>query len=402
MSINGSGPRKCTSWIESFVEWTSNLESTPVWCRWSAISAVAAALERKVWCTTSAPLYPNLYVFLVGDAGLGKSRPIDAAHAFLTKIPDFKFGATSMTMASLVDHMSEAKKVIIRLTTKEDPLEYHTLTIVADELSAFMHEYDNGLIAGLTKFYDCSEYSQGRRVGDIRIKIANPQLNILSGTTPSNLLHFIPEPAWEQGFTSRVILVFSEESERQLIDVFNTPSRPMPLDMIHDLELISKLYGQFGWTEEWAKGMHNWREAGMKVEGFTPPTHPRLKHYCSRRFAHMIKLSMISSVDRHNLLILEKEDFNRAMGWLISAEERMGKIFEGGTAKGDSAVMDEITHFVNAMGQANEAQVVQFTRKRVQFAGNIPKIIEQMEKGGMLVHSGNDRLGLRIFKGGQT
>src|SRR2546423_776436 len=68
VQTNGSAARKCTSWIESFVDWTDNLESTELWCRWSAISTIAAVLERKVWCTTSAPLYPNLYVFLVGDA----------------------------------------------------------------------------------------------------------------------------------------------------------------------------------------------------------------------------------------------------------------------------------------------------------------------------------------------
>src|SRR5882762_212497 len=192
--LNGSGARKCTSWIASFVEYTSNLEAAPIWCKWAAIGAIAAALEQKVWVTTSAPLYPNLYVFIVGDAGLGKTRPIMAAQRFLAKLPDFKFGATSMTMASLVDHMNEAKRIIVRLP--EEALEYHTLTIIADELSAFMHEYDNGLIAGLTTFYDCVPYSQGRRVGDIRIRIENPQLNILSGTTPSNLLRFIPEFAW--------------------------------------------------------------------------------------------------------------------------------------------------------------------------------------------------------------
>ena len=315
----------------------------------------------------------------------------------MKKIPDFKFGATSMTMASLVDHMNEAKKVIIRLATKEDPLEYHTLTIVADELSAFMHEYDNGLIAGLTKFYDCSEYSQGRRVGDIRIRIANPQLNILSGTTPSNLLHFIPEPAWEQGFTSRVILIHSDATDRDLIDVFHTPFRPMPADMVHDLEVISKLHGQFGWTEEWARAMHNWKLANFVVEGHPPPNHPRLKHYNSRRFAHAIKLSMISSVDRGNSLVLEKEDFNRALGWLLEAEVAMPKIFEGGKSSGDSKAMDEISHFIHAMGSASEAQIVNFARKRVQYATNIPKIIQVMEQGGMIVHCSNDSMGLKIF-----
>lgn len=314
------------------------------------------------------------------------------------KIEDFKFGATSMTMASLTDHMKEAKKVIIRLPTKEDPLEYHTLTIVADELSAFMHEYANDLIAGLTKFYDCSPYSQGRRVGDIRIKIDSPQLNILSGTTPANLLKFIPESAWEQGFTSRIILIFSDAKDRDIIDVFNTPFRPMPADMIHDLQIISKLYGQFGWAEEWARAMHNWKLNNFVVEGVAePPNHPRLKHYCSRRFAHMIKLSMISSVDRGNSLHMEKEDFNRAMGWLLEAEQNMPKIFEKGMPSGDSKAMDEIAHFVKAMGFASEAQIVNFARKRVAYATNIPKIIDIMAQAGMIVHSANDSMNLRVF-----
>lgn len=354
-------------------------------------------LERKVWVTTSAPLYPNLYVFLVGDAGLGKSRPIDAAEKFMAGVADFKQAPTSTTMASLTDCMNEAKKVIVRLGTKEDPLEYHTLTIVADELSAFMDEYSNDLIAGLTKYYDCSPYSQARRGGDLRIKLAQPQLNILSGTTPSNLVKFIPETAWEQGFTSRVILIFSDKTEQQLINVFDTPERPIPKDMVHDLDIISKLYGQFGWDKEWAVAMHNWREAGMEVDGFKPPSHPKLRHYCSRRFAHMIKLSMISSVDRSNRLILDKEDFNRAMRWLIEAELRMGKIFERGTPGKDSEAIDEILHFVQAMGTASEAQIISFARKRVQYATNIPKLIQVMEQGEMIRAVSMDKMGLKIF-----
>ena len=293
-------------------------------------------------------------------------------------------------MASLVDHMQEAKKIIVQLP---DPaLEYHTLTIVADELSAFMHEYDNGLIAGLTKFYDCSEYSQGRRVGDIRIKIERPQLTILSGSTPSNLIHFLPDWAWEQGFTSRVFLIYSDD--RPIIDVFATKFRSMPTDMVHDLEIISKIAGQFGWSEEWARAMHNW-----KLAKFDPaPSHPKLKHYNSRRFAHMIKLSMISSVDRGNSLSLEKADFNRALGWLIEAELEMPKIFDSGAGSEDNKAIDEILHFIQASGEVSEARIVNFARSRIRYAANIPRIIAVMEQGGIIFNSSVDKLGLKLFK----
>src|SRR5947207_2880446 len=77
-AMNGSGRRLCQSWIDSFVNHTANLESAPIWRRWAAIATIGAVLEQKVFVTTSSPLYPNLYVFLVGDAGLGKTRAIAA------------------------------------------------------------------------------------------------------------------------------------------------------------------------------------------------------------------------------------------------------------------------------------------------------------------------------------
>src|SRR5262245_62956434 len=147
-AINGIGVRKCRSWVESFVDYTDNLESSPLFRKWSAIAMIAAALEQRVWVETGSPLYPNLYTFLVGHAGIGKSRAITAAANLVrTALPELSFGATSMTRASLVDYMVEAKKMIVRLP--DPPTEYYSLLVIADEFSAFMHDYDSGLVAAL-------------------------------------------------------------------------------------------------------------------------------------------------------------------------------------------------------------------------------------------------------------
>ena len=101
-----------------------------------------------------------------------------------------------MTAASLIDMMVESKRMVIQLP--DPPLEYNTMTISADELGAFIHKYDNEMIAVLSAFYDPDPYGHNRRGKDIRIKIKHPQLNILCGTTPSNLLQFLPEGAWNR------------------------------------------------------------------------------------------------------------------------------------------------------------------------------------------------------------
>src|SRR6267378_5066033 len=72
--INGPGRRRLTSWIESFIEHTVNLESAEIYRKWAAISMIAAALEQRVWVDTGSALYPNIYTFLVGHPGIGKSR----------------------------------------------------------------------------------------------------------------------------------------------------------------------------------------------------------------------------------------------------------------------------------------------------------------------------------------
>jgi len=224
-ATNGSGARQCISWIDRFIEHTDNLESPTIWRKWAAISVIAAVLEQKVHVTTSKPLYPNLYIMLAGLAGAGKSRTIGAAVDIFRALPEMFMGPTSSTMAKLVDFMhDECKRKIIRMP---DPIiEYNTLYFANSELSAFMPIWDLELIGGLTQFYDVEFYHRIRVSRDVDIKMERPQLNALIGGTPTNIMALIPEFAWEQGITSRIIMIYSDD--RPLIDDFNTPTKSEP------------------------------------------------------------------------------------------------------------------------------------------------------------------------------
>ena len=350
-------------------------------------------LEQRVWIDTQGPLFPNLYILLVGHPGIGKSRTIDAGMKFYLETESPALGATSLTMASLTDAMEASKRKIANHLTGEMH-EYNTLAIFADELSAFMHEWNLELVAGLTKFFDCSYYSQRRRVGDINIKIERPQLNMLCGTTPANLLKFVPESAWEQGFTSRLILIYSDK--RPLVDVFNTPKRDMPKEMIHDLTSISNLYGEFDWTDEFQEYANKWRSIDLEPI----PTHPRLKHYLTRRFSHMLKLAIISSVDRKNELMLDLTDFNRAMAWLVEAENRMPEIFAAVGGGADAKALDEMQHQVKSAtgGVISEARLIRAAKDLLPL-NKIKDGINTMIASGMIIEVGRDTdTNLRYFK----
>jgi hypothetical protein len=361
-----------------------------MWRKWSAISMIAATLEQKVWVDSGSVMYPNLYVFLIGQPGLGKSRAITAASNIIREsLPEIYFGATSMTRASLADYMNEAKRFIANIPFA--PIEYNSLVAVADEFSAFMHEYDSGLVAALVEFYDVNPYSEGRRVANIRIKLQRPQLNLLTGSTPSNLIHTMKDYVWEQGLMSRVIMIFAHE--RPLIDVFNVPKSPKPTELIHDIKIINSLVGEFKPTESFAKAMHNWKTLGL----VPVPEHPKLVHYRTRRWAHLLKLAMIVSVDRTDSLILDVQDFNKAMAWLLEAESFMPYIFQVGSVAPDSRVMDEVVHYIKQhKGAVPEHMIINFLRERVNSMAIRP-MVEAMTASRLIICRDVDKSGQRRF-----
>jgi hypothetical protein len=368
------------------------MESPTLFRKWAGIFTIAAAMEMKCWLQTSSPLYPNLYVFIVGHPGVGKNRIIRVAKKYMSEIHEFHFAPTSLTGAALVDTLAASKRFIARLP--DPPLEYYNTTITAEELTAFMHKYDDEMVGLLSAFYDPDPYAQSRRGKDIKIKIDRPQVNLISGTTPSNLVGLMPESAWDQGFTSRVILVHSDE--RIVGDDFAGVSREMDEDLVHDIKMIGALSGQFMVTQDYRDAINNWRALGE------PPVvnHPKLLHYKTRRRVHLYKLSMVSAADRGDVLLLTKEDFNRAMGWLLEAESAMPDIFSAGSTGTDARAIDEIRHYIQTLDKGDgipEHQIVNFARTRVPMH-SILRVIEIMVASGQITNKGIDRFGHRWFK----
>lgn len=316
---------------------------------------------------------------------------IRAVKSYLTEVPEYHFAPTSMTAASLVDALVESKRFIVQ---QPEPLDYNAMTITAEELTAFMHKYDDEMIGVLSAFYDPDPYMQTRRGKEIRIKIKLPQLNIISGTTPSNLMKFLPEFAWDQGFTSRVMMIFSDE--RTIGDDFAHDKLLVSPDLVHDLKVINTLMGPFEVTKEYQNAVNNWRQLGEPPV----PNHPKLLHYNTRRRVHLYKLSMVAAVDRGNTLLLTVADFNRAMGWLREAELEMPEIFRAGGVGADARAMDEIYHFVLSTDKGkgvDQQKLVRFTTERVSSYA-VLKTIDLMVHGNRLEVISTDKEGLRRFK----
>src|SRR5215207_10197519 len=99
--------RRLPNWIDSFIEYTSDHQSPLIFRKWAAISAVAGALEQRVWVNPFGPkpVYPNMYIVLVGPPGVGKTVLTNEVEALWNDVPELHVAPHSLSKASMIDKM---------------------------------------------------------------------------------------------------------------------------------------------------------------------------------------------------------------------------------------------------------------------------------------------------------
>ena len=330
-------------------------------------------------------LYPNLYTMLVGPPGIGKGQSIHPGERILREVPELHIGPSDMTAASLIDSLNESVR---RMVLLGDPpyIEYHSLTVISRELGVLIPAWETSLMNNLTDIYDGFTVDQKRRGKDLRIKIVSPQINLLGACTPSYLNEVLPQGAWDQGFISRTIMVYS--GERVVRDPFAeelhfAQTDRLRSDLLHDLKTIALEYGKMAFTRVAAEAIKAWIKSGCPPE----PSHQKLQFYNARRIAHLLKLCMISSMSRSGDKTIGIEHYSEALNWLIEAETHMPDIFKSMVSGGDSAAMEETWNFVWTLFAKEqkpiaEHRILQFLRERVP-AHSISKVLEIMVKSRM-------------------
>ena len=378
--------------MTDFMDLTAGERSPDLFRKWTGITLVAGALERRVWVKAGAKItFPNLYTLLVGPPGTGKyiieyAREIWAqVQEPGQRLPAFRVAPDSMTKASLMDTIAKARQS--KLLASGPPMVYHTLLIAAEEFGVLLPDYDQSYIHSLNSIFNNKElHEESRRTGSVKeLKIVRPQITILGGVQPSYLASTFPEEAWNTGFARRIIMVYCPEPPVQ--DLFFEPElRPDARQrFLSRLGELSTMYGQLRWTQDAAEHISQWDAAG----GPPQPTHSKLSHYIRSRTMMVLKLACVSTVSRTGQLILELADVKRAIAWLLEAERGMPDVFREMIGKSDSQVIEELHYFLTNAWNKNRQQPVNgramwsFLMARVP-SEKVEKIINTAERANII------------------
>lgn len=331
--------------IEDFIRLTAHLPAGERFRRWTAIAACGAALERRCWTPlVGGHFYPNMFILLLGGPASGKTVPIGKAQELLTGI--IPLAPDSATKASFLDALAEAQVLQVH---GGDPIEYTCLAVVNDEFGNFLKEYDHVFLNVLNRLYDGRPTHDDRvRHGGFSVNIQRPLVSILAGTQPDYLSLIMPDSAWNTGFMTRTVMVFSGD-EHYDNDVWADPPEENAEwgGLRNHLCSLTKWYGPFKWEKSAQREWSQWRSDRCPP---SPPS-PRLRYYASRRAFFVVKLGMASAASRGSRLVT-RDDLSRARDWLIDAERDIDEIFARMSGKAsDRGTLDDM------MAQVRKAYV---------------------------------------------
>jgi hypothetical protein len=372
------------NWIDAFMAVNEKVPTPEVFKLWGGISLLAGALERKVWLTNSiGQLFPNLYIFLIAPPGVGKTIITAQAWRMMKKLRDHKIAPPSVTRATIIEELNNAKRFKQHTT---GTLAFNALYICVNELGVLLPEFDTAMMNKLTDIYDGHPYEEARRNKEHSVAIAKPIYNLLAAGTPGYLSTILPEVAWEQGFMSRVLMIYSADAVKQSLFSVRPEDEAEQAVLASELQKIGNLCGEFSFTREAAELIDAFYLGGQTE---TAQLHPKLQHYNTRRPSHLLKLMMIASVAENDELVITEAHFLKAFEWLTDAEAAMPQIFKAMQSGGDIQIINELWHYVfttcatKKLDGLPESYLYTFLSQRVQ-SEKIKWIIEVMKNGNLL------------------
>lgn len=374
------------------MRFTDNTEAPKLFRYWTAISCVAAVLQRKCYVSLGTlTFYPNMFVVLCAPSGVRKGTAMSPGYDLLNDL-GVKMSAQATTLQALIKRLKNTTYNEVDPVTGK--MVFHSsLTVFSKEFTVFLGYKNQELMSHLCDWYDCDNRWKYETIARGEDEIIGVWVNLLGATTPELIQTSMPMEAIGGGLTSRMIIVYEIRKGKFVpFPVLTREEADLREDLLIDLERIFLLTGRFKFEQEYINAWVDWRVATEE----NPPRFNdiRFAGYLQRRPAHLLKISMIMSASRSSDMILRKEDLDRAVKALTDVEVNMPKVFSG---VGKSDISDLIVRVIAWLAAKKETDMAELMREFYFDADNrtMERVLQSLETQKAIVRVVTDE-GVRI------
>lgn len=333
--------RQLKDWLDAYMTYTNNSEPPDTYRLWTGISVIAACLKRKCvlrWGTL--PIYPNMYIVLVGPSGRCRKGTAMSQGMFFLREMGIKLAAESITREALIRELKESNDTQVDPQTNDMHL-HASLTIYSQELTVFLGYNNQALMSDLTDWFDCRDTWTYRTKHMGTDEIVGVWVNLIGATTPELIQTTLPRDAIGGGLTSRMIFVFEPKKGKTVVAPFLSESeRELEVKLLEDLQKICMISGEFKISDEFMDRWIAWYTEAS--EGKPPFEDYKFSGYFERRPTHLLKLCLILCASRTSDKRITEGDFDRAVEIMDRTEVRMPYAFSGFGKNQSADVMERV------------------------------------------------------------
>lgn len=309
--------------------------------KFTALAATSALLEGRVFLreTLMETIRPNLFIIFIAPPGTGKSVAAEISYKVATHYnkkfvegdPDMSqetvklVPSANITSAGMLDWMK--RFAIKQVNLASGPFDSTPSFIMASELSVLVGNASHGnILSDLLEMYDGREWFSKYLKGDKYSKIPTPVPTLLACCTPSYWFEDIPTGIVRDGFTSRSLLLYSEDFvERAPEREFGNPQ--LWENVLADARRLMSLKGEFEidndasywFIHSFHKETEEMRYRYRKVEGLW-------SSYANRRNLQLKKIAMCLAASDSSDLVIRKAHFEEARELLLVVESTLSAL----------------------------------------------------------------------------
>jgi hypothetical protein len=300
------------SWIDDLIAEHQVVETPESWIYWSLMCCVSAAAANAYTLRTlkgNLLYYPNIYVILMGESGLGKGFPVNLSKRLVIAADSTRVIAGRSSIQAIIKELATTRSVQGKAIITDS-----RGFIVNGELSTAIIQDPDSLTI-LTDLYDRNYNSNWTNLlkGDGAEKLKEPYITCLFGSSPAHFYDSIPQPNIEGGYIGRNLVIYEEkrskdvdllDSEKESIDEDRFTNYIVPKYVPH-LRKIAEGKARLVPDESARHIFNNWRkEWRCNQAQYNDRT-----GFVNRVPDHVLKIAMCLALARyeHNTTIIESD-----------------------------------------------------------------------------------------------
>ena len=391
---------------------------------WSGLSMLSAAIERKVWIkmVDQVDIYPNLYVWLIGEPASGKSTAVRIAGNLLDEaLPGLAKISENITDAKMVQEMQASTMIWDNPQTHQQERITPGYLCAPEANITFKEGECHSIFASLTDWYDCPKLCRKGTSTQGSYELPNVYCSMLVGCTPAHLQKVIPVKEAAGGFASRLTYIVHDEPMVKRPDWFPetkdqlNPNRQKERDeraakrkqiylaLCADLRNINQLSGSIVPTVEAMEVYSAWFQEVQEEMNATKSQ--ILKHFLARRHVNVLKIAMLLTISRGNEMTMVAEYVTTAIKLIDETLDKIQKVVNISAAGGNPQADLNMAIF-EMLGNGQAVPKHKIANMLVCHYGfrpdDIKKTIDMLIGGGALIAAGTNAINQPVYKLGDN